>query len=145
MSKKFNYSDAFHRNIGLLTQKQQSTLKKSCVAVFGVGGIGGVITEVLARSGVGKINILDNDKFVIHNLNRQIFCYTNTTGKLKVSATKAMLKKINPQIVVNTFREVTPSSLTAMLKDCDVAILAIDKAKPCIAISRAARKKGISH
>lgn len=77
------------------------TLKKSKVAVFGAGGVGGYILEALARCGVGSIDIFDNDTVAESNLNRQIIATVNTIGQEKVLAAKERILSINPECKVN--------------------------------------------
>ncbi len=76
-------------------------LKNSRVAVFGVGGVGGYTCESLARSGVGMLDIVDNDTVSVSNINRQIIALHSTIGKNKVDVMKERLLDINPEIVVN--------------------------------------------
>ena len=71
------------------------------VAVFGVGGVGGYVCEILARSGIGIIDIIDNDQVSISNLNRQIIATRATVGMDKVQAMKERILSINPDIKVN--------------------------------------------
>ena len=76
-------------------------LKSSRVAVFGIGGVGGYAVEVLARSGVGTLDLFDNDKVSVTNINRQIYATTKTIGKYKVNVAKKRILEINPEAVVN--------------------------------------------
>ena len=78
-------------------------LKNSRVAVFGVGGVGGFTVEALARSGVGTIDIIDNDTVSLTNINRQIIATHSTVGKLKVDVMKERIKDISPSTVVNKY------------------------------------------
>jgi len=130
------YSDLTQRNIGLLSEEQQNRLKTSCIAVFGVGGLGGVISEILARCGVGSIKIVDNDTFDATNLNRQIFAFRDTLGQDKIEVTEKFLKKINSQLIIEKYKEATEDNIEKILKNTDVAILALDSIKPIIIISR---------
>ncbi len=79
-------------------------LKKSRVAVFGVGGVGGYVVEALARSGVGKIDLIDDDKISVTNINRQIMATVSTVGQYKVDVAKKRILDINPECEVNTFK-----------------------------------------
>lgn len=79
-------------------------LKNSRVAVFGIGGVGGYAVEALVRSGVGIIDIFDNDTVSVTNLNRQIIATYDTIGKYKVDVMKERAESINPNIVVNAYR-----------------------------------------
>lgn len=76
-------------------------LNNSRVAVFGVGGVGGYTVEALARTGVGTIDLIDNDTVNITNINRQIIATHETVGMLKVEAFKKRIAQINPDCVVN--------------------------------------------
>lgn len=72
-------------------------LRNSCVAVFGVGGVGSYIAEGLVRSGVGHIHLIDSDEVDITNLNRQLEALTHTVGQPKAEAMKERILQINPQ------------------------------------------------
>ncbi len=72
-------------------------LRNSCVAVFGVGGVGSYIAEGLARSGVGHIHLIDSDDVDITNLNRQLEALTETVGQPKAEAMKQRILQINPE------------------------------------------------
>ena len=79
-------------------------LKRSRVAVFGIGGVGGYVVEALARSGVGTLDLIDNDKVCLTNLNRQIIATHSTIGEYKVDAAKKRILDINPEAAVNTYK-----------------------------------------
>ena len=80
--------ETFSRTEMLIGDEGLDILKNSHVAVFGVGGVGGFVVEALVRSGVGKIDVFDNDTVSVSNINRQIIATTATVGKLKVDAIK---------------------------------------------------------
>ena len=92
----------FSRTQLLLGADALEKLKKSHVAVFGVGGVGGYAVEALARTGVGEITLIDNDKVSVSNLNRQIIALYSTVGQYKTQVAKNRLLDINPQIKVHT-------------------------------------------
>ena len=79
-------------------------LSSSKVAVFGIGGVGGYTVEALARSGIGTLDLFDDDKVCITNINRQIFATRKTVGRYKVDAAKERILEIDPNVKVNTFR-----------------------------------------
>lgn len=79
-------------------------LKSSRVAVFGVGGVGGYTVEALARSGVGALDLIDNDKVSITNINRQIIATTSTVGRYKVDVAAERVLDINPDCKVKTYK-----------------------------------------
>lgn len=72
--------EQFQRTELLLGSEAMERLKNSRVAVFGIGGVGGHATEALVRSGIGAIDIIDNDDVCISNINRQIFATLSTVG-----------------------------------------------------------------
>lgn len=92
----------FSRTQRLLGDSAMQALKNARVAVFGVGGVGGYVVEALVRSGVGEIDVFDNDTVAESNINRQIIATTATIGQLKVEAVKDRAMLINPDIKVNT-------------------------------------------
>ena len=79
-------------------------LAASCVAVFGIGGVGGYTVEALARSGVGELDLIDDDKVCLTNINRQIIATRKTVGQYKVDVAAERVKDINPDIKVNTYK-----------------------------------------
>ena len=89
--------DQFARTQLLLGVDAMERLKKSRVAVFGVGGVGGYSVEALARSGVGAIDLIDDDKVCLTNINRQIIADVKTIGKDKVEGAKDRQLSINPK------------------------------------------------
>lgn len=79
-------------------------LKNCRVAVFGIGGVGGYTVEALARSGVGALDLIDDDKVCITNINRQIFALGSTVGKYKVDVAEERVHDINPECEVRTYK-----------------------------------------
>ncbi len=79
-------------------------LRYSRVAVFGVGGVGGYAVEALARSGIGTLDLIDNDTVSITNINRQIIATHKSIGRYKVDVAAERVLDINPSIIVNTYR-----------------------------------------
>lgn len=96
--------EKFNRVKLLLGEQKLLKLKNSSVAVFGVGGVGGYAAEALARSGVGKITVFDNDVVAPSNINRQIIATVNTVGKDKTEVIKERLLSINPNLIVNAVK-----------------------------------------
>lgn len=91
----------FSRTELLFGEDKLNMLKKSRVAIFGVGGVGGYVAEALARSGVGVIDLVDNDVVSLTNINRQIIALHSTIGMSKVKVMAERIRDINPQAVVN--------------------------------------------
>lgn len=94
-------NEIFSRQNIVFGSENLEKLKNSRVAVFGVGGVGGYVCEALARSGVGTLDIVDNDTVSPSNINRQIIALHSTIGKCKVDVCKERLLDINPEMTVN--------------------------------------------
>lgn len=92
----------FSRTETLIGIKSLEKLKNSHIAVFGIGGVGGYVSEALARSGVGCLDIIDNDTVSLSNINRQIIATHSNIGKSKTDVMKERIMDINPDCVVNT-------------------------------------------
>ncbi|MBR2381594.1 MAG: tRNA threonylcarbamoyladenosine dehydratase [Clostridia bacterium] len=93
----------FLRTEMLLGKEAVEKLKKSRVAIFGIGGVGGYVLEALVRAGVGEIDVIDSDEVSASNINRQILATTKTVGKLKVDVAEARAKEINPDVKINKY------------------------------------------
>ena len=79
-------------------------LRKTRVAVFGLGGVGGYVVEALARSGIGALDLIDHDRISFSNLNRQIIATNRSLGRYKVEAAEERIHDINPECEVRTYR-----------------------------------------
>ena len=88
----------------ILGKDAMQKLWNSRVAVFGIGGVGGFTVEALVRSGIGAIDIIDDDKICLTNINRQIYATRKTVGKYKVDVAAERIAEINPDIKVTTYR-----------------------------------------
>ena len=95
--------EKFSRTELLIGKDALKKLAKFRVAVFGIGGVGGYVVEALVRSGIGTIDLIDNDVVSISNINRQIIATTKTIGCPKVQVAKERALEINPDIVINTY------------------------------------------
>ena len=94
----------FSRTQLIYGKENMEKLSNARVAVFGVGGVGGYTVEALARSGVGTLDLIDDDKICLTNLNRQIFATRKTVGKYKVDVAAERVHDINPDCVVNCYK-----------------------------------------
>ena len=94
----------FSRTEILLGKCGIDRLKKSRVAVFGIGGVGGYVAEALARSGMGALDLIDNDEVSLTNINRQIIALHSTVGRPKVDVMKERILDINPECNVRVFQ-----------------------------------------
>ena len=95
--------DMFSRTRMLLGDEALIRLKQARVAVFGIGGVGGHAVEALARSGVGALDLVDSDRVVPSNLNRQIIATRDTLGMLQVEAARTRILSINPDCLARTY------------------------------------------
>ena len=94
----------FSRTELLLGKEAMDILEHARVAVFGIGGVGGYTVEALARSGVGIIDLIDDDKVCLTNLNRQIIATRKTVGQYKVDVMRERILDINPNVTVNVHK-----------------------------------------
>ena len=94
----------FSRTQLLFGKEAMERLYNARVAVFGVGGVGGYTVEALARSGIGTLDLIDDDKVCLTNLNRQIVATRKTVGQYKVDVAEERIHDINPDAVVNTYK-----------------------------------------
>lgn len=96
--------EAFLRTEMLLGSGAMERLRRSRVAVFGIGGVGGYVCEALARSGVGAFDLVDSDRVSITNLNRQIIATRKTIRQYKVDAMRERILEINPEAEIQVYR-----------------------------------------
>lgn len=97
-------SERFSRTELLFGKEAMKKLASSRVAVFGIGGVGGYTAEALVRSGVGEIDLIDNDRVSVSNINRQIVATDRTVGRYKVDVMKERAEEINPACKVGAYR-----------------------------------------
>ena len=96
--------EQFSRTELIFGREAMEKLASTRVAIFGIGGVGGFTAEALARSGVGTLDIIDDDKVCLSNINRQIIATRKTVGMLKVDAARERLLDINPDMIVNAYK-----------------------------------------
>ena len=98
----FYNEDIFNRFTMMLSEEQKQNLFSKSIIVFGVGGVGGAVAHMLARSGIQNLTLVDFDTIDVTNINRQLVANTENIGKIKVEEFKNQLEKINPNIKVNS-------------------------------------------
>lgn len=137
--------EQFSRTEMLIGKNALATLKKSRVAVFGAGGVGGYVIEALARSGVGAIDIIDNDTVSVSNINRQIIALRSTIGLLKTEVVKKRVEDINPECKVTVYETfVLPENIdTFDFSKYDYVVDAIDTVSGKLAIIEKAYNEGV--
>lgn len=137
--------ERFLRTAALIGEDAVETLQNSKILLFGLGGVGSFVAEALVRSGIGEIDIFDNDRVDITNINRQLIALESTVGRLKTEVTAERLKQINP--AVSVFEHpvfVTPEIIENFdFSKFDYVIDAIDNVTAKIAVCQKARDLGI--
>ena len=96
--------DQYSRTRLLLGQEGMEKLRAARVILFGLGGVGGYTAEALARSGIGQIDLVDDDTVSLTNLNRQLLATHSTVGQYKVDVAARRIRDIDPTIAVNTYK-----------------------------------------
>lgn len=96
--------EQFSRTFLMLGEDNMRRLFDSRVAVFGIGGVGGYVVEALARTGIGALDIIDNDTVCVSNINRQIYALHSTVGRYKVDVARERILDINPECRVTAYR-----------------------------------------
>ena len=123
----FDYDSAFSRNIGWVTESEQVKLKKSRVAIAGLGGVGGAYLLTLTRLGITNFHIADFDDFDVHNLNRQAGAFMPFMGHPKIDTVAQMARDINPEIDLDLYPQgVSPENVDEFLRDVDVYVDGLD-------------------
>ena len=118
--------EGFSREERLIGKENVEKLNKSKVAVFGIGGVGSFVVEGLARAGIGKFLLVDNDTVDITNINRQIHANINTVGKNKVDVMKERILSINPEVEVDVSTEFFTPGSKLLDNSLDYIVDAID-------------------
>lgn len=119
--------ERYKRNYKTISLEQQQILAQSAITVIGCGGLGGFIIEGLARSGVGKLRLVDFDTFDISNLNRQLFSSENTVGKSKLEQAVLRVQAINSTVQVEAVETMADlDNLPELVKGSSIVIDAVD-------------------
>ncbi len=123
----FIYDEAFSRNIGWLTGREQELLRHKRVAIAGLGGVGGVHLLSLCRLGIEKFHLADFDSFDLANFNRQAGATVSTLGQAKLEVMIRQAQDINPDLQIKGFADgVTADNLDAFLDDVDLYVDGLD-------------------
>ncbi len=138
-------NEAFSRTAIQLGKSAVQRLSTARVAVFGIGGVGGYTVEALARSGIGTLDLIDDDKVAVSNINRQIVATHDTVGEYKVDAAARRIGSINPDAVVNTHKVFyLPQTADKFdLTVYDYIVDAIDTVAAKIALVQAAQEANV--
>jgi tRNA A37 threonylcarbamoyladenosine dehydratase len=137
--------EALIRTALLLGKAGMEKLNAARVAVFGIGGVGGYTAEALVRSGLGALDLIDNDCISESNLNRQIYATRSTIGQYKVDVARSRILDIRPEIRLTTWKTfVTNETISEFdFSQYDYVVDAIDTVTGKLAIILAARAAGV--
>ncbi|MCL2194747.1 MAG: tRNA threonylcarbamoyladenosine dehydratase [Oscillospiraceae bacterium] len=135
----------FSRTQILLGEEGMDKLARARVAVFGIGGVGGYAVEALARSGVGTLDLFDDDRVCLTNINRQLHATHATVGHYKVDAARTRVHEINPDCIVNTHQMfyLPENADTIDLAQYDYIIDAVDTMSAKLDLAERAFRLGV--
>jgi molybdopterin-synthase adenylyltransferase len=137
-------SERYDRNFDTLTRAQQAKLATSRVSVLGLGGLGGGVSEMLARTGVGHLTLIDGDVFEPSNLNRQLFCTEHLLGSSKALAAKKRIRAVNSTVQVTAVHQYADKdTLYDMIKNTDLVVDCLDSIHSRFMLQEAAQKAQI--
>lgn len=134
-----------NRTALLLNEEQMEKLKNAHVMLLGLGGVGSYAAEALARGGVGKMTIVDNDDVAVSNLNRQLPALSSTVGRLKTDVVAQRLRDLAPDMeltAVNAFY--LPETPVEIPSDCTVVVDAIDTTSAKLHLAQVCQERGIA-
>ena len=136
--------DQFSRTRLLFGPEGMEKLKNSHVAVFGIGGVGGYTVEALARSGIGALDVVDDDKVCLTNVNRQLYATRSTVGRYKVEVAEERIRDINPDCRVRAWKTFyMPDTQDQFdFTEYDYIVDAIDTVKGKLTLIEAAKAAG---
>lgn len=123
----FDYSLAFSRNLGWISPTEQERLRKTRIAIAGMGGVGGVHLLTMARLGISHFHIADFDTYEIQNFNRQVGADMSTIGKSKVKVMKEKALLINPEMQMKVFDSgIDDRNISDFLENIDIYVDGLD-------------------
>lgn len=126
-TENFDYNKAFSRNLGYLRPEEQSLISKFCIAIPGMGGVGGHNFHALLRLGFRKFKIADLDQFGVENFNRQFGSSMSAVGRDKVEVLREIALDINPEASIEVFPEgITTDNIESFLDDVDIVVDGLD-------------------
>jgi molybdopterin/thiamine biosynthesis adenylyltransferase len=132
--------ERYARNAHSLSSEDQRLLLTRECCIVGAGGLGGTVAEVLARIGVGRLHLIDGDRFEAHNLNRQRFAHTGNLGRPKVQEAREAITRINPAVSVNASAVfLSAENAEALIGDADVVIDCLDRLDSRLVLQAACR------
>jgi molybdopterin/thiamine biosynthesis adenylyltransferase len=145
-AEHWTYEEAFARNAGLISTEGQQKLRNACIAIPGMGGVGGVHLVTLARLGVGSFHIADRDEYSVANFNRQYGARTDTLGACKATTMAGHARAINPNVNLKVVADhITRENVDEFLDGVDILLDGVDffSIEARRMLFREARKRGI--
>jgi molybdopterin-synthase adenylyltransferase len=134
----------YSRNIKALTIEEFEELQKKAVCIVGIGGLGGTIAELLSRTGVRKITVIDGDSFEESNLNRQIYSREDNLGQNKAEAARIRIEKTNSEVEITVHTEyINRENGHEIIKGSDVVVDALDSIETRFLLKDIAKDLGI--
>lgn len=135
--------ERYARNMRTFSLADQATLLRAHAAVVGLGGLGGAVTEILARMGVGRLTLIDGDSFEDSNLNRQLLSSIEDLGRSKADAACRRVGRINPSVECICAAEfLSPENAGELLAACDVVVDCLDNLPARFMVEDACRELG---
>ncbi|WP_238365767.1 HesA/MoeB/ThiF family protein [Mesobacterium pallidum] len=138
----FTYAEMTTRNLGFVTEAEQARLRESCVFVCGTGGMGGAAVMSLIRAGVGRLILVDIDRFEVSNLNRQLFATLKTIDAPKAEATRDACLSINPEARIEVLGPDWTGQVRRLVSEAGVVINGCDDPGATLLLYRTARAAG---
>jgi len=133
--------ERYARNMRTFSLADQATLLKAHAGVVGLGGLGGTVTEILARMGVGRLTLIDGDRFEDSNLNRQLLSSIALLGHPKSEAARQRVDQINPSVHCSGPAEfLSPENADDWLASCDVVVDCLDNLPARFMVEDACRR-----
>lgn len=121
--QRFDYAEAFGRNIGVISAREQQRLQNTRIAIAGIGGLGSIFAHTFARMGIGRFHLADGDTFQIANFNRQLGGTISTVGHNKARAVQEQMLEINPEAAIRVWEEnIVPDNIGAFLMGADLVL-----------------------
>jgi len=136
--------ERYARNLSFFSPAEQTTLLRATVALVGLGGLGGAVTEVLARTGIGNLVLIDGDRFEDSNLNRQLLGHEAAIGRFKATAAAERVGAINSSIGASVHTAfLGHATAQHLLSGADVVVDCLDNIATRFVLEAAARKQGL--
>lgn len=125
--REYNYEEACSRTLGWVTAEELQRLRRSRVAIAGLGGVGGSHLLTLARLGIGTFTLAEMDRFELGNINRQAGAFLSTLGASKLETLVTFAQDINPELSIRQFHDgVSTEEVTEFLKGADLYVDSLD-------------------